>query len=125
MHRPALALAAAGRGAEQFVQQLLLAQPLGDGVAVAAEGRGDEVVRPQGGADADRRRLLALTLMDGAGHRAFEEQEAHPLLELADADHPLEQLEPAGGGEGSQAPLPACGERAGVRVTQASSERVA
>ena len=89
MHRSALAPAAAGRGAEQLVEQFLLGQSLGEGVPVATEGRGDEVVRSQRGADPDRRRFLALALVNRAGHRALEEKEAHAFLELADADHPL------------------------------------
>ena len=93
MHRTALAFAAAGRSSEQFVEELLLAKPFGDGMAMAAERRSYEIVSPQSGADADRRRLLALALVDGAGHGAFEEQEAYALLEFTDPDHPVEEIE--------------------------------
>ena len=93
VHRPALALAAAGRGAEQLVEHLLRRQPLGQRVAVAAERRGDPVIAAERRAYADRRRLLALALVDRAGHRAFEEKELHAFLELANHDHPLEQTQ--------------------------------
>ena len=96
VHRPALALAAAGRRAEELEEQLLDRQPLGQRMAVAAEGRGDEVALLERRADADGRGLLALALVDRAGHRAFQEQELHPLLELADQDHPLVEAEQEG-----------------------------
>ena len=61
-------------GAEQLEEQLLDRQPLGQGVAVAAEGGGDEIVRLERRADADGRRLLALALVDRAGHRRLRER---------------------------------------------------
>ena len=75
-------------GAEELEEQLLGREPLGQRMAVAAEGGGDEVPRLQRRADAHGRRLLALALVDRAGHRALQEQELHPFLELADQDHP-------------------------------------
>ena len=75
-------------GAEELEQQLLDRQPLGQGMAVSAEGGSDEVLRLQRRADAHGRRLLALALVDRPGHRALEEQELHPVLELADQHHP-------------------------------------
>ena len=95
VHRSALAPAAAGRrrrtarrAAPRSSSPLARAWPWPRKVEVMKSSSS------QRGADADRRRLLALALMDRAGHRALQEQELHPFLELADADHALEQLEP-------------------------------
>ena len=62
-------------------------KPLGQGVAVSAEGGGDEIVLPQRGAHADGGRLLPLALVDRAGHDPFEEEELDALLELANQHH--------------------------------------
>ena len=93
VHAAALALAAAGGCAEQLVEQFLHGQALGQGVPVPAEGGGDEIVLPQGGAHAHGGRLLALALVDRARHDAFEEEELDALLELPNAHHPLVQSE--------------------------------
>ena len=83
VHAAAFALAAAGGGAEQFVEQFLHAEPLGQGVPVPAERRSDEIVAAEGGADAHGGRLLALALVDRAGHDAFQEEKLDPVFELA------------------------------------------
>ena len=62
-------------------------------MAVAAKGRGDEIVFVQCSANAGSRRLLALALVDRAGHRAFQEQELHPFLKFADKHHALIQAQ--------------------------------
>ena len=98
VHAAALAFAAAGRGAEQLVEQFLHRQALGQGVAVSAEGRGDEVVGPQCGAHAHGGRLLPLALVDRAGHDPFQEQELDAVLELPDRRHPLIEAEEEAGG---------------------------
>ena len=66
-----------------------MVKPFGQGVSVAAEGRGDEVILPQRGAHADGGRLLALALVDRARHDAFEEEELDALLELPNDHHSL------------------------------------
>ena len=51
---------------------------------------------PERRADPDGRGLLPLALVDRAGHRPLQEQELHPVLELADQDHPLVETEEEG-----------------------------
>ena len=93
VHAAALALAAAGRRAEQLVEQFLHRQAFGQGVAVSAKGGGDEIILPQRGAHADGGRLLALALVNGARHDAFEKEELDALLELPNDRHSLVQPE--------------------------------
>src|SRR5205823_459990 len=71
VHAAALALAVAGRLAEQLSHHQLDVAALGDAVAVAAVGAGDEVVLAQGGAGADPDRLFADVGVAGAAHDAF------------------------------------------------------
>ena len=68
-------------------------EPLGESVAVAPKRGGDKVGRLERRANAHGRRLLSLALVNRAGHRSLEEQELHPVLELADQDHPPVQFE--------------------------------
>ena len=65
----------------------------GQGVAVAAESRGNEIVPPQCGTDTHGRRLLTLALVDRARHDSLEEEELDALLELPDRRHPLVKAE--------------------------------
>ena len=116
MHRPAFPLAAAGRGTEELEEQFLDREPPGQGMAVAAKGRGDEISFLDRRADADGRGLLALALVNRAGHGSFEEEELDPLLELADQDHaPIETeeegtIETANGGQHPGFGLDSCEE---------------
>ena len=54
---------------------------------------GDHVIRLERGAHPHPAGLLALVLVDGAGHDALEEQELHPLLELPEQHHRAVQAE--------------------------------
>ena len=63
-------------------------EPLGQRMAMSPEGGRDEIPLLQRRTNAHGRRLLALALVDRPGHRPLEEQELHPLLELANHDHP-------------------------------------
>ena len=68
-------------------------QALGQAVAVAAVGRGDDVRRAQGPARADGRRLLPDGEVDEAGDFAVAIERGHPLLEAADQQHPALHLD--------------------------------
>ena len=75
-------------------------EALGQAVAVAAVGRGDDVVGPQRPARADRRGLLADREVHEAGDLAVAVERGHPLLEPADQQHPAVHLEQVGVREG-------------------------
>src|SRR6185437_154242 len=91
MHRAAAALAASRLGAKELIEELLCRQALRKRVTVAAKRRSDPVLRSKRGADPDRRGFLPLALVNGPGHRSFEEEEFHGLLEFAYEHHPLIQ----------------------------------
>ena len=71
-------------------------QALGQAVAVAAVGRGDDVGGPKRPARADGRRLLPDREVDEAGDLAVAVERGHPLLEAADQQHPAVHLEEVG-----------------------------
>src|ERR1051326_2280289 len=62
-------------------------------MAMPPKSRGNPIVRTQGRADAHRRRLLSLALMDRSRHGALQEQELHPLFEFSDEHHALVKSE--------------------------------
>ena len=73
-------------------------QPLGQAVAVAAMGRGDDVGGPERPAGPHRGRLLPDRQVDEPGHLARSVQRGHPLLEPPDHQHPPVHLEQVVGG---------------------------
>ena len=73
-------------------------QALGQAVAVAAVGRGDDVGGPERPAGADGGRLLPDRQVHEAGHLAVAVERGHPLLEPADHQHPPVHLEQVVGG---------------------------
>ena len=87
VHRAAAAGAGAGRLAVELGHHRADADALGDGVAVAAVGRGDQVARFERGAAAGRHRFLADIGMGEAGHLAREVVGEDALLEEPDAHH--------------------------------------
>ena len=90
VHRAALALVVAGRLAVQLGHHQPHLAALGDDVAVAAVGAGDVVVVVQRGAHPDRHGLLPQVEVHEAGQLAGGEQVLHPVLEVADLEHPLQ-----------------------------------
>src|SRR6266540_2461052 len=94
VHRAALALAGAVDPAEQLGHHRAELDALGDAVAVAAVGRGDEVPVFEVGADADGDRLLTGVEVDEPGDEPVGEQLRHPFLEGSDGHHPV--VEPEG-----------------------------
>ena len=79
VHGAALALAVAGGLAVQLGHHAAHLAALGDDVAVAAVGAGDVVVVVEGGAHADRHRLLAQVQVHEAGQLAGGEQVLDPV----------------------------------------------
>ena len=73
-------------------------QALGQAVAVAAVGGGDDVVGAQRPARADGRRLLADGEVDEAGDQAVAVELGDPLLEAADQHHAALHLQQVGRG---------------------------
>src|SRR5438477_8996640 len=84
VHRTALALAVAGLLAEQLGEHPVNLGALREAVSVAAVRRGDVVVPPERGADADRNALLAGVQMSEPRHLRAPIQVVHLLLEQAD-----------------------------------------
>ncbi len=68
-------------------------EALGEAVAVAAMGRGDDVVVAQRPARADGGRLLPDGEVDEAGHEAVAVQRGDALLEPADERHAAVHLQ--------------------------------
>ena len=93
VHRSPFASAAAGGRAKELEEQLLGRESFRQRVAMPSKGGGDEVTRLEGRAHAHGRRLLALALVDRSGHGPLQEQELHPLLKLANHDHPPVKVE--------------------------------
>ena len=122
-----------GRVRQAGAQRLVRHPPergkaLGDRVAVPAVGARDVVIRPQRGAGAHRRGLLAdrdvrRAAVVVAGERAVAaraEPDDH-LLELADGQHVVEEVECGGCGQSSRGQLR--GEVAGVGEATVGAER--
>jgi hypothetical protein len=97
VHRPALAVAEAGRLAVDLGHHPLDVAALRDRVTVAAVGAGHVVVRPEVRAHARGDRLLAGVQVHEAGDLPRRELAVQALLELANRAHDavgLEQLLP-------------------------------
>ena len=95
VHRAALALADAGLPAHQLGRHAGDVDALGDAVAVAAVGAGDEVRVAEVRAHADRDRLLTGVEVDEARDLTVGELPHGRLLEGADQHHPLVHVEHA------------------------------
>ena len=87
VHGAALAAAVAGGTAEEFGHHLVHARALGNAVAVAAVGAGDEVAVVQGGADAGGGGFLPDVEVQGAAHLGRAEGFFGGFFEAADAPH--------------------------------------
>ena len=87
VHGAALAAAVAGGAAEEFGHHLVHAGALGDAMAVAAVGAGDEVALVQSGADAGGGGFLADVEVEGTAHFGGQEGLLSRFLEATDAPH--------------------------------------
>src|SRR5450756_2365268 len=71
---------------QQFEEEAVERQPLGNGVAMTAMGRGDGVPRRQRTHYADRHGLLAYAQVNEPGNLAVSEQPAEAFLRAADQE---------------------------------------
>ena len=93
VQRAAAAEAVAAAPSHHFRHQAVDSRALGQAVAVAAMIAGDDVGRPEVGANADRHRFLAGAKVGEAGDHAAEDETVHLLLESADQLHAPQQAE--------------------------------
>ena len=87
VHRAASATTRPAFAAHQLGEHRRHVGALGQAVAVAAMGRGDEVRRPQSRAHTDGDRLLSDRQVHEARNLTVSVEHRHPLLETADAEH--------------------------------------
>ena len=96
VHRAAPAPVGSLGAAHQLGEHPERLEPLGQAVAVAAVGGGDDVVGSQRPAGADGRRLLADRQVHEAGDQAVAVEVGDPLFEAADQHHATVHLEQFG-----------------------------
>ena len=99
VHGAAAAAVGALGAAHQLGEHAERIEPLGQAVAVAAVGGGDDVIGAQGPAGADGCRLLPDREVHETGYQPVAVELGHAFFEAADEQHAALQLQQVGGGQ--------------------------